>query len=107
MPQLEDAVRHGFTVSRFPDFWPYWGTGILPTGFMACASSPERRLSLGLFRSIFFLHLLKTAKEKSNSVRDQCAQLLLGFSFFRIHRIPLRGNCSLTELQLSGFFILL
>ena len=25
MPQLDDGVRHGFKVSRFPDFWPYWG----------------------------------------------------------------------------------
>ena len=25
MPQLEDGVRHGFKVSRFPDFWPYLG----------------------------------------------------------------------------------
>ena len=25
MPQLEDGVRHGRKVSRFPDFWPYWG----------------------------------------------------------------------------------
>ena len=55
MPQLEDGVRHGFRVSRFPDFWPYrGGRGILPTGFMACASSPERGWSLGVFSSIFF-----------------------------------------------------
>ena len=36
MPQLEDGVRHGLEVSRFPDFWLYWGgggdTGILPKG---------------------------------------------------------------------------
>ena len=25
MPQLEDGVRHGFEVSRFPDFWPRLG----------------------------------------------------------------------------------
>ena len=24
MPQLEDGVRHGFKVSRFPDFWPFF-----------------------------------------------------------------------------------
>ena len=27
MPQLEDGVRHGFKVSRFPDSWPHWGDG--------------------------------------------------------------------------------
>ena len=25
MPQLEDGVRHGFEVSRLPDFWPFLG----------------------------------------------------------------------------------
>ena len=27
MPQQEDRVRHGLEVSRFPDFWLYWGGG--------------------------------------------------------------------------------
>ena len=49
--------------------------------------------------------LTRTGNFQSNSVRDQCVQLLLGLSFFRVHRIPLRGNCNLTELQLSGFLI--
>ena len=32
MPQLEDGVRHGFEVSRFPDFWPFFGgDGLLLT----------------------------------------------------------------------------
>ena len=30
MPQLQGGVRHGFEVSRFPDFWPFWGDGHIP-----------------------------------------------------------------------------
>ena len=35
MPQLEGGVRHGLKVSRFPDFWPFGGTGILPKAALA------------------------------------------------------------------------
>ena len=37
MPQLQGGVRHGLKVSRFPDFWPFGGTGILPKAALACA----------------------------------------------------------------------
>ena len=37
MPQLQGGVRHGFEVSRFPDFWPFWGMGILPRAALGCA----------------------------------------------------------------------
>ena len=58
MPQLKDGVRCGFKVSRFPDFWPYWGDGNNPYRAQACARVPERVWSLGLFSSVFFLHIL-------------------------------------------------
>ena len=54
MPQLQGGVRHGFKVSRFPDFWPLWGG-------RACSLRPPWNVpggpwvwSLGLFSSIFF-----------------------------------------------------
>ena len=53
MPQPEDGVRHGFKVSRFPDFWPYWGDGNNPYRALACASLRERGCNLGLFSSVF------------------------------------------------------
>ena len=42
MPQLEDEVRHGFKVSRFPDFWPFGGDRHTSYGAQACARVPER-----------------------------------------------------------------
>ena len=40
MPQLEDGVRHGFKVSRFPDFWPFWGgQAYSPQGSGMCQGS--------------------------------------------------------------------
>ena len=63
MPQLEDGVRHRFKVSRFPDFWPYWGGGgNNPHRAQACARVPERGWSLGLFSSVFFSTSFKQKK---------------------------------------------
>ena len=58
MPQLQGGVRHGLIVSRFPDFWLFWGgrfggTGILPKAALAVPGGPWV-WSLGLFSSIFF-----------------------------------------------------
>ena len=53
MPQLQGGVRHGLEVSRFPDFWPFWGTGIRPKATLAVPGGPWV-WSLGLFSSIFF-----------------------------------------------------
>ena len=40
MPHLQGGVRHGLEVSRFPDFWLFWGMGILPKATLACAGGP-------------------------------------------------------------------
>ena len=37
MPQLQGGVRRGLEVSRFPDFWPFGGMGILLKAALACA----------------------------------------------------------------------
>ena len=61
MSQLEDGVRHGFEVSRFPDFWPFFfggGTGMLPTGLRHVQGFLKGGGVWGLFSSIFFFHLL-------------------------------------------------
>ena len=51
MPQLQGGVRHGFEVSRFSDFWPFWGGraySLRPSWqCLGCGV-------LGLFSSIFF-----------------------------------------------------
>ena len=57
MPQLRDGVRHGFKVSRFPNFWLYWGMGILPKGLWHVPGIP-----LGVkfgFSASFFSHIHK------------------------------------------------
>ena len=67
MPQLEDGVRHGFEVSRLPDFWPLWGDGILPNGLRRVPGFPKGS-GIWLLAS-FFLRLLKT--KKRNKKIDQ------------------------------------
>ena len=62
MPQLQGGVRHGLEVSRFPDFWPFWGgMGILPKAALAVLGGTWV-WSLGLFSPIFFLHIHKQKK---------------------------------------------
>ena len=54
MPQLEDGVRHGFKVSRFPDFWPYLGgRAYSPQGSWHVSALLEGGGVSGLFSSIF------------------------------------------------------
>ena len=40
LSQIKDGVRHGFKVSRFPDFWPYWEDGHAPLESLTCARVP-------------------------------------------------------------------
>ena len=64
MPQLEDGVRHGFEVSRFPDCWPFLGgTGILPTGLSHVSGFLKGGGVWGLFSSIFFSTSFKQKKK--------------------------------------------
>ena len=76
MPQLEDVVRHGFKVSRFPDFWPCWETGILPKGPWHVPGIP-----LGVefgFLVSFFLHIHKKnyTEARSEPVWRLCRVLI-------------------------------
>ena len=52
MPQLQGGVRHGLEVSRFPDFWLFWGMGILPKAALEVLGGPWV-WSLRLFSPIF------------------------------------------------------
>ena len=61
MPQLQGGVRHGLEVSRFPNFWPLGGMGILPKAALACAGGTWV-WSVGLFSSIFFSTSIKKKK---------------------------------------------
>ena len=66
MPQLEDGVRHGFKVSRFPDFWPFWGggwMGILSKGLRDVPGFLKGG-RVWSFLAPFFLHLLKKKTKK-------------------------------------------
>ena len=59
MPQLEDGVRHGFEVSRFPESWPPWGMSI-PS---RVAQHVPGALGCGVWPlSPFFLHIHKQKK---------------------------------------------
>ena len=79
MPQLEDGVRHGFEVSRFPDFWPFFfwgGTGILPTGLRHVPGFLRGGGVWGLFSSIFFSTSFKQTKKKKPYLPDREVSLI-------------------------------
>ena len=54
MPQLQGGVRHGLEVSRFPDFWPFWGGRAYSLRPPWHVPGGPWVWSLGLFSSIFF-----------------------------------------------------
>ena len=70
MPQLQGGVRHGLEVSRFPDFWPLWGgRAYSPRPLWHVPGGPWV-WSLGLFSSIFFLHIHKQKKKQKKKRRQ-------------------------------------
>ena len=64
MPQLQGGVRHGLEVSRFPDFWPFWGGRAYSLRPPWHVPGGPWVWSLGLFSPIFFLHIHKQKKKK-------------------------------------------
>ena len=58
MPQLQDGVRHGFEVSRFPIFGHFGGMGILPKASLVVQGG-TLGVEFKAFSSIFFLHIHK------------------------------------------------